>query len=214
MDRLWTPWRYSYITGGKTAGRKGVPEELNDWPGDPAMSEEQRGCVFCNLFRSVEWGLAQGIAGAERAGLVVARLRDGYVCLNRYPYSSGHVLLVPYRHTNSLVTLRPEESGELMTMARRAEQVLRAVYKPDGINVGLNLGQAAGAGVAEHLHVHVLPRWFGDVNFMTVTAETRILPETLEQTWDRVRAGFAAPVDEDPQREPEKATGRPGGASQ
>jgi ATP adenylyltransferase len=141
----------------------------------------------------VEWGIAQadGVAEpSERAGLVVARLKHCFVCLNAFPYSSGHVLLVPYRHTDSLAKLEPAEAGELMETAQKMEQVLRTVYRPDGINLGLNLGEAAGAGVAQHLHIHMLPRWFGDTNFMTVTAETRVLPETLLVTWQRIRNVF------------------------
>jgi len=187
MDRLWTPWRYSYITGANPAARKGVPAELETWPG------EDQHCVFCNLIRSVEWALTEGgelAASAEKAGLVVARLKTGYVCLNRFPYSSGHILLVPYRHTDSLAKLNPDEALEFIETAQKLETVLRQVYRPDGINLGLNLGEAAGAGVAQHMHLHMLPRWFGDTNFMTVTAETRILPETLDVTWARLQEAF------------------------
>ena len=174
MDRLWTPWRYSYITGADTGARKGVPAELSGWPGNPE-NDPAPDCVFCNLIRAVEWGIAQddGAAGrAERAGLVIARLKSCFICLNAFPYSSGHVLLVPYRHTDSLAKLNADEAGEMMQVAQRMETTLRAVYGPDGVNLGLNLGQAAGAGVAAHMHIHLLPRWFGDTNFMTVTAET------------------------------------------
>ena len=187
MDRLWTPWRYDYITGAKNASRKGVPEALNAWPG------EDQHCVFCNLIRSVQWALEQGgelAAQAEKAGFIVARLRTCFVCLNAFPYSSGHLLLLPYRHTDSLAKLDPPEAGELMQVAQRAETALRDVYQPEGINLGLNLGEAAGAGVAAHLHFHMLPRWYGDHNFMSVTADTRILPESLETTWARVREKF------------------------
>jgi ATP adenylyltransferase len=187
MDRLWTPWRYSYITGAKREGWKGVPEELAAWPGP------DRGCVFCNLIGSVQWALDQGgelAESAERVGLVIARLNTCFVCLNAYPYSSGHILLVPYRHAGSLLELTREEASELMATACSMERVLREVYHPDGINVGLNLGEAAGAGVADHLHIHMVPRWFGDTNFMTVTGETRILPETLGTTWARIRESF------------------------
>ncbi len=190
MDRLWTPWRYSYITGAIPEARKGVPAELSAWPGELGLPPD---CVFCNLIHSVEWGIAQadGVAEpSERAGLVVARLKHCFVCLNAFPYSSGHVLLVPYRHTDSLAKLEPAEAGELMETAQKMEQVLRTVYRPDGINLGLNLGEAAGAGVAQHLHIHMLPRWFGDTNFMTVVAETRVLPETLAVTWKRIREAF------------------------
>jgi ATP adenylyltransferase len=156
---------------------------LEGWPG------EDTGCVFCNLIGAVDWGIASGMAPeeAERYGLIVARTAHGYVCLNRYPYSSGHVLIVPYRHTDSLAKLDAGEAAEMIGEAQRVETALWAVYKPDGINLGMNLGEAAGAGVASHLHLHALPRWFGDTNFMTVTAETRVLPEMLDQSWKRLR---------------------------
>ena len=185
MDRLWTPWRYNYITGAKPATRKGVPEELDAWPGDDA------GCVFCNLIACVRWGVeALGAEVAEQAGLVVARGETGYICLNRYPYASGHVLLVPYRHVDSLAALPAAEAEAMMRDAQAMEGVLREVYKPHGLNVGMNLGQAAGAGVAEHIHLHMLPRWVGDTNFMTVVGETRILPEELAETWRRLRTTY------------------------
>ena len=196
MDRLWTPWRYNYITSGEAPGptpdkRRGVPEALREWPGT------DRECVFCNLIGAVDWAISSGMAeeDAERAGLVVARGAAIYVCLNAFPYASGHVLLVPYRHVDSLAKVPVEQAEEMMRMAQKVEIALRAVYRPDGINLGMNLGQAAGAGVAGHLHLHALPRWFGDVNFMTATAETRVLPEVLEVTWERLRKSLrtAAP---------------------
>ena len=182
MDLLWTPWRYAYITGAKPPGRRGVPEELAAWPG------EDLDCVFCNLIRSVEWGeAALGREGAERAGLIVARYDWGFACLNRFPYSSGHLLLVPYLHTESLAKLPEPAAAGMMRAAQQAETALRQVYRPHGINLGMNLGEAAGAGVAEHIHLHALPRWLGDTNFLTVIGETRVLPETLDITWSRVR---------------------------
>jgi ATP adenylyltransferase len=189
MDRLWTPWRYNYITGAdeqRSDRRKGVPERLSDWPG------EDRQCVFCNLIGSVEWGSGQpmGAEQAEKAAHVVVRLQRCFVCLNAFPYASGHVLIVPYRHADSLALLPAAEAEEMMRTAQRLETVLREVYRPDGLNLGLNLGKAAGAGVANHIHIHQLPRWLGDTNFMTVTAETRILPETLDVTWERLRAAW------------------------
>lgn len=195
MDRLWTPWRYNYITGAQTGheavGRKGVPRALAAWPGpeDPT----QRDCVFCNLLGSVEWSIANGMEreAAERAGLIVAELATCFVCLNAFPYSSGHMLVVPRRHTDSLAKLGSEEAAELIEAAQNAERALRSAYHPDGINFGMNLGEAAGAGVADHMHLHSLPRWFGDTNFMTVTAETRVLPETLEATWERLRSAWS-----------------------
>jgi len=192
MDRLWTPWRYSYVTGADKGSdpnpgkptRRGVPKSLVDWPGADTA------CVFCNLLQSVEW--ASGPDGesreaAEKAGLIVARLETCFVCLNSFPYSSGHVLILPYLHTDSLAKLPVDSAEEMIRTAQRMETTLRDVYRPDGINLGMNLGEAAGAGVAGHIHLHQLPRWYGDTNFMTVAAETRVLPETLEVTWERLR---------------------------
>lgn len=163
--------------------RKGVPKGLDGWPG------EDTGCVFCNLIRAVEWGSTEGpgVVESERLGHVVERLATCFVCLNGFPYCSGHVLVVPYRHTDSLAKLPAGEAEEIVRVAQRIETALREVYKPDGINLGMNLGEAAGAGVAGHVHLHELPRWFGDTNFMTVAAETRVLPETLDRTWERLR---------------------------
>lgn len=185
MDRLWTPWRYAYITGQKPAGRQGVPESLADWPG------ADKGCVFCNLIAAVEWGLSAGRDDALQAGHILTRHKYCFVCLNAFPYSTGHVLILPYRHTDSLAKLDPAEAMEMMSATQRMETALRKVYQPDGINLGINLGEAAGAGVAAHLHQHILPRWFGDTNFMTITAETRILPETLDTTWIRLSAAIS-----------------------
>ena len=189
MDRLWTPWRYDYITGGKHA-RPGVPAELQGYPDDHKS-------VFLNLIGAVRWGIASGAMSApaaEKAGGVLLQAEHNFVCLNAYPYTSGHVMVVPYQHLDSLAKLPANSATEMMALAQRMETVLRAVYHPDGINLGMNLGEAAGAGVAEHLHLHVLPRWFGDSNFMTATAETRVLPESLETTWTRLRTGLGQPV--------------------
>jgi ATP adenylyltransferase len=196
MDHLWTPWRYSYVTNLAETARKGVPSLLDAWPGEDAH------CVFCNLIRSVDWAIEQGMpaAEAEQAGHILLRRDSLFVCLNAFPYSSGHLMVIPYRHTDSLAALRPEHAAEMITTAQQMERTLRAVYKPDGINLGMNLGKAAGAGVAGHIHLHILPRWVGDTNFMTVTAETRILPELLEQSYARIRQELATPSDPDPEQ--------------
>ncbi len=189
MDRLWTPWRYAYISGTGSERRKGVPEELSGWPAD-----RDTGCVFCNMIAAVRWAVSAGMSleEAERAALILEQGESCFVCLNRYPYSSGHVLVVPYAHVASLAVLPAPVAADLMTDTRRMEAALRAAYRPDGLNMGLNLGEAAGAGVAEHLHLHCLPRWSGDTNFMTVLAETRILPEELGSTWERLRAALTS----------------------
>ncbi len=189
MDYLWTPWRYAYLVdadpNAPKGARKGVPEALAAWPGDCH-------CVFCNLIAAARYAIAQGAppAEAERAAHVVLQAEYSFICLNAYPYTSGHVMIVPYAHEETLAGLDQAAAIEMMTLAQRTDAVLRQVYAPQGINMGLNLGQAAGAGIAPHLHMHALPRWIGDSNFMTVIGETRVLPETLDTTWQRLRAGF------------------------
>jgi ATP adenylyltransferase len=189
MDYLWTPWRYAYLIDADPDGRKGVPQALAAWSGDCD-------CVFCNLIASTRFAVEQGgsPAGADKAANIVLRAEHSFIVLNAYPYSTGHVMIVPYVHQESLAGLDRATALEIMTLAQRTDAVLREVYSPDGINLGLNLGKAAGAGVAGHLHMHALPRWLGDSNFMTVIAETRVLPETLETTWERLREGFARGV--------------------
>jgi ATP adenylyltransferase len=187
MDRLWTPWRYAYVTGGeKHTTRRGVPAALEAWPGD-------HHCVFCNQLAAVDWAIEHGMdrESAERAAWILERGRTAYLVLNAFPYNGGHLMAVPYRHEASLAALPLETAQDLILLARRAETVLRSVYTPDGMNMGLNLGESAGAGVAHHLHLHAVPRWTGDTNFMTVTGETRILPEMLEDSWVRLRKALA-----------------------
>jgi ATP adenylyltransferase len=190
MDILWTPWRYSYITGATgsdKAAKPGVPAKLAAWPGD-------KGCVFCNLLAAVDYAIEHGMPRdeAEAAAGLVFRGERCFVCLNAFPYTSGHVMVMPYAHLNRLAAMPVETAHELMDIAQRTERVLEAVYRPHGLNFGLNLGEAAGAGVVGHLHLHALPRWVGDTNFMTVIGETRVVPESLEITWKRMREGFAA----------------------
>jgi ATP adenylyltransferase len=187
VDYLWTPWRYAYVTEADRATRQGIPEELAAYAGDS-------GCVFCNMIAAVDHATAHGMdrAKAERAALIVERAEHNYICLNRYPYTSGHIMVVPYEHQSSLVALNAPAAREMMELARQAEIALGRIYSPDGFNFGLNLGKAAGAGVAGHLHLHALPRWIGDTNFMTATGETRVLPEDLAITWERVRDAFAS----------------------
>jgi ATP adenylyltransferase len=186
MDRLWTPWRYAYITDSGPAGRKGVPEALAAWPGDCA-------CVFCNLIGSANWAIEQGMSPeeAEAPGHILLRAEYCFLVLNAFPYSSGHLMVIPYQHLQSLTALPVAAAEEMIRLTQRAETALRATYKPNGVNLGMNLGEAAGAGVAEHIHMHVLPRWVGDSNFMSVIAETRVLPETLDITWKRLRQAIA-----------------------
>ena len=186
MDHLWTPWRYAYVTGGDSPRRAGVPAELSAWEGD-------KGCVFCNLIASIDFAIQQGMeqSKAEAAGGLVYRGTHCFVCLNAYPYTSGHVMAMPCAHLDRLAALPQDTAQELMDLARMTELVLEKVYQPHGYNFGLNIGKAGGAGVAGHLHLHAMPRWLGDTNFMTTVGETRVLPEALEETWLRLREAFA-----------------------
>ena len=159
MDRLWTPWRSTYIAAKKADG-----------------------CVFCNAAASDQ----------DQDSLIVHRAKLNFILLNRYPYTNGHVMIAPYQHVSRLNELPEDATAEIMQLARAAEQVLQRVYVPDGLNLGLNLGEAAGAGIADHLHLHALPRWRGDANFMTSIGDTRVIPEMLNETYAKVRAGFAA----------------------
>ena len=167
--------------------RAGVPAELDAWPGD-------RGCVFCNLIASIDFAVAGGMdrEKAEAAGGLILRAKHCFVCLNAFPYTSGHVMVMPYAHLDRLAVVPVEAAYELMDLAQRTERVLERVYTPQGFNFGMNVGQAAGAGVAGHVHLHAMPRWTGDTNFMTTVSETRVLPEDLGTTWRRLREGFAA----------------------
>jgi ATP adenylyltransferase len=124
---------------------------------------------------------------AELAVYLVERETTCFVCLNAFPYGTGHVMIVPYAHCDSLAALPEATAQEMMQTVQKMERCLREVYQPDGLNFGVNLGEAAGAGIAEHLHIHGLPRWSGDVNFMTTISETRVLPESLDVTWKKLR---------------------------
>jgi|HubBroStandDraft_1064217.scaffolds.fasta_scaffold44465_2 ATP adenylyltransferase len=187
MDLLWTPWRFAYVTSVDTTARPGVAARLAAWPGPDS------GCVFCNMIASVDYAIAQGmnVDEAESAAGLVLRGQKCFICLNAFPYTPGHVMVVPYAHLDRLSELPAETAHELIDLAQKTERVLRSLYHPGGLNFGLNLGQAAGAGVANHLHMHALPRWPGDTNFMTAIGETRVLPEELSVTWKRMRAAFA-----------------------
>lgn len=144
-------------------------------------ADKTPGCLFCTK-------LAEG---DDRQALIVHRARHCFLMLNAFPYTSGHVMVVPYAHVDELQKLDPAAAQEIMALTQRMEGVLRRLYHPDGVNLGMNIGKAAGAGVAGHIHMHVLPRWVADANFMSVIGETRLLPESLETTYERIHAEFA-----------------------
>ena len=136
-------------------------------------------CIFCGKQQM-----------ADRAAFIIHRGQYCYIVLNIFPYTSGHVMIVPYAHIDELQKLPGEGAIEMMALLQKLERTLRDTYHPDGINLGMNLGKAAGAGVAQHIHMHVLPRWVADASFITTIGETRLLPESLEQTWERLRVAF------------------------
>ncbi len=140
----------------------------------------EEGCVFCKAQEQPD--------GPEN--LIVYRGERAFVMLNRYPYTSGHLMVIPFQHEADLVALDAETRAEMMELTTQAIAVLRSIYHPQAFNVGMNLGAAAGAGIAAHLHMHIVPRWSGDTNFMSTLAQTRVLPESLETTYARVRAAW------------------------
>ncbi|HEY7289345.1 MAG TPA: HIT domain-containing protein [Vicinamibacterales bacterium] len=143
-----------------------------------AATAEPSACIFCSANEP------------DRDELVVFRGESAYVVLNLYPYNNGHLMVVPYRHVASLEATTEQERAEVMRLTRHAEMALNEAYKPQGINVGINLGRVAGAGVLDHLHVHLVPRWSGDTNFISVIGETRVLPEELGVTKKRLQPIF------------------------
>jgi len=138
---------------------------------------KKNGCVFCNALQLED--------GPEN--LVVARGQQAFVILNAFPYTSGHLMVLPYQHAPDLSDLDEDTRAEMMEMVTKSSQVLSALYTPEGFNIGINMGEAAGAGIEEHIHIHIVPRWMGDTNFMTAVGQTRVLPEALEETYRRVK---------------------------
>jgi ATP adenylyltransferase len=140
------------------------------------------GCIFC----------AMAIDDHDQDNLIVYRATHNFIVLNRFPYTSGHLMIVPFAHASELCRIDEAAAAEMMKLTRLAERQLREIYRPEGMNIGMNIGQSAGAGIAGHIHMHVLPRWHADANFMTTVAETRVLPEDLAVTWRRVRDALTA----------------------
>jgi ATP adenylyltransferase len=146
--------------------------------------EKASGCIFCDLPK---------LGDDEKAGIVY-RGQHCFIILNAFPYTSGHVMVVPFLHLDELQKLPVAVAHEMIELTQRMERVLRQAYRPEGINLGMNIGKAAGAGVAGHVHMHVLPRWAADSNFLSVVGETRILPETLDQTYAKLKAALGSPA--------------------
>ncbi len=161
MDSLHAPWRIEYILSPK--------EKFVD------------GSLFTRIAQSSD----------DEINLVIVRAKTCFALLNRYPYNGGHLMVVPYKKVSDLTELTDDELADLMQLTRRCIEVLKQVMKPEGFNVGINLGKVAGAGIEEHLHIHIVPRWGGDTNFMAVTADTRIIPQALAELAAKLRVAFA-----------------------
>jgi len=160
MDYLWSPWRFRYVS---QAGAPG-------------------GCVFCEK--------SAADPARDRENLLLYRAQSNFILLNVFPYTTGHSMVIPYAHVASLEEVEAAALIEMMELARRLQSALRNCYHPEGYNLGMNMGKCAGAGVADHLHLHLLPRWTGDSNFMTAIGETRVLPEDLLTTYDKLAPHF------------------------
>ena len=167
LERLWAGWRSAYVESAA---------------GEPVGSEE---CVFCGILAST---------APDDQTYVVWRGDRCAALLNAYPYTNGHLMVLPVRHVGEMEDLDDGERTQLWSAVTDAVRALKSAYSPDGLNVGVNLGRSAGAGVPGHFHVHCLPRWNGDTNFMTSVAETRVLPESLGASWEKLRAAWPADV--------------------
>lgn len=160
MDFLWSPWRSAYVAGPQVSG-----------------------CVFCTLAQVAD-------PESDEQRFILFRGERAFVVLNLYPYTTGHLLIAPYEHIGLVADAHKSITDEVMDLAKRAQSALLSEYHPEGFNLGMNLGRSAGAGVADHFHLHVLPRWNGDTNFTTTVGETRVLPERLADTFRRLKSYF------------------------
>jgi len=163
VQRLWSPWRHAYIAASGA-----------DMP-------EADSCIFCDAARNPT---------NDEKNFVLYRGEHTFVILNLYPYISGHLMIAPNAHLGELDTTPKETTDEMMDLAKRCQTALREIYRPHGFNMGMNLGRAAGAGIADHIHMHLIPRWAGDTNFMTSVSETRVLSEDLPTTYHKLREKF------------------------
>lgn len=159
-ERIWAPWRLDYVKD--------------------AAKDQEEDCIFC----------AKPAAGEDRANLIVHRGEKAFVILNLYPYTNGHLMVAPYEHTSRFQDIGSDTVAEMMGLAQQSMRILEEKYRPHGFNLGINQGRVAGAGVEHHIHLHVVPRWGGDTNFMPVTADTRVMPQTLDQSFDTLAGSF------------------------
>ena len=161
MKKLYSPWRSAYIDTFKT-------------------SKKSRGCLFCRMAKQQD----------DESNLIVHRARHSFVVMNLYPYNNGHLMIVPKRHTGKLEKLPARELSEAFELVKRSIVALKKVGKPHGYNIGINIGRVAGAGIEDHVHIHIVPRWNGDTNFMPVLGETKIISEDLKATWSKLKRLF------------------------
>ncbi len=159
-ERIWAPWRLAYVKD--------------------ASKDVESDCIFCS----------KPAEDDDAANLIVHRAERCFVILNLFPYTNGHLMVTPYEHASSIADLEPKTIAELMGLSQQAIRILDEAYAPHGYNVGFNQGRVAGAGVEHHVHMHVVPRWGGDTNFMPVLADTRVMPQTLEQSYETLRGAF------------------------
>ncbi|MCI2415058.1 MAG: HIT domain-containing protein [Candidatus Aramenus sp.] len=160
MKVLWAPWRATYVSN--------------------ASKNKQGSCLFCDVIKE----------GNDKENLVVYRGEKAYVILNKFPYNPAHVMVVPYRHVSSIELLEEDEYRDLFKLVKKSVLVLKKVYGPEGFNIGMNIGRTAGAGIESHIHVHVVPRWNGDANFMPVISNTKVISEMLETTYEKLAKAF------------------------
>ncbi len=181
-SRVSSPSSLSARSAGKRSDCVAVARLWAPWRLEYILAKKPPGCIFCDYPAATE--------ESDRKNLIVHRSARSFTILNRYPYNSGHVMVIPLHHVDSLESLSGDEFLDLHEELRLAARIVREVYRPEGLNVGMNLGRIAGAGIDEHLHYHVVPRWGGDTNFMPVLADTRVMVEHLDGAWQKIRAGF------------------------
>ena len=168
MFRLWAPWRMKYIEEGKDDSKK--------------VSSKSSGCAFCTIVNKKD----------SVDNLILKRGEYCYIVLNKYPYSNGHLMVVPFRHIRDLEELEPKEYNEIFSFVQHSVSILKKRFMADGFNIGFNIGETAGAGIAKHLHMHVVPRWNGDHNLMSVISDTRVLPESLQTSYSTLSGHFTS----------------------